>query len=262
MAQCDDGMFGPFEKPAEATQPTERSENCDKHGEFTSYWFKTGQFWSTCPTCLEERRQRQEEALRQREHAERIARLLLDAAIPARFAKKGFEHFRVDSDEQHRVLETLRKYVAEFPANLRAGRCLILCGPVGTGKTHLACALLKELAHAVHEVRYATAAQIVRFLRETWRKDSRETEEEVIEWLARFELLVIDELGVQFGSDAERLQLFEVLNARYNKQRPTMLVGNVNGEDLKACIGERSVDRMRENGGLLLILSGVSWRAR
>jgi DNA replication protein DnaC len=163
MAQCDDGIFGAFEKPATATiQPAERSENCDKHGEFTSYWFKIGQFWSMCPTCREERRQREEEASRQRQHAEKIAYLPRDAAIPARFAGKGFEHFQVDSDEQGRMLETLRKYVAEFPTNLRAGRCLILCGPVGTGKTHLACALLQELARAGHKVRYATAAQIVR----------------------------------------------------------------------------------------------------
>ena len=59
-------------------------------------------------------------------------------------------------------------------------------------------------------------------------------------------LLVIDEIGVQYGTDSEQTILFDVLDKRYRDMRPTILLTNQNTIGLKAFIGERAFDRLTE----------------
>lgn len=59
-------------------------------------------------------------------------------------------------------------------------------------------------------------------------------------------LLVIDEIGVQFGSEAEKIILFEIINERYEAMKPTILISNLSQQELGAYVSERIVDRMRE----------------
>jgi DNA replication protein DnaC len=62
-------------------------------------------------------------------------------------------------------------------------------------------------------------------------------------------LLIIDEIGVQFGSPFETNLMFDILNERYEKLRPTLLLSNLTAPEIKAFLGERIYDRLREDGG-------------
>jgi DNA replication protein DnaC len=53
------------------------------------------------------------------------------------------------------------------------------------------------------------------------------------------------------GTEAERLQLFEVIDRRYALSRPTVLLSNLVPGDIKAAVGERSYDRLREGAKML-----------
>ena len=59
-------------------------------------------------------------------------------------------------------------------------------------------------------------------------------------------MLVLDEIGVGHGSNAEHVQLFEVLDLRYKLERPTVLLSNLTTTALKAALGDRVYDRLRE----------------
>ena len=61
-------------------------------------------------------------------------------------------------------------------------------------------------------------------------------------------LLIIDEVGVQFGTEAERTQLFGIIDERYREQRPSILLTNLGLDDSKSFIGARAYDRLRECG--------------
>ena len=74
------------------------------------------------------------------------------------------------------------------------------------------------------------------------------------------DLLILDEVGVQFGSDAEKLILFEIINTRYQDMKPTILISNLTLVELGKYIGERVVDRMREGGGAILSFDWDSYR--
>ncbi len=74
------------------------------------------------------------------------------------------------------------------------------------------------------------------------------------------DLLILDEVGAQLGTDWERLMLFKIVNERYKAQLPTIIVSNIDASGLADYLGERIVDRMREGGGMTLVLDWPSYR--
>ncbi len=256
----------------EQQEPTERTETCRRHGEFTSHRSFHGRGfldrpvyrWSSCPKCKEEWEQAKadSQARVEREWQEkRIAACIEGAKIPLRFKGKTFDSFQAETDEQRMTLEACRRYVDEFKDNLQAGRCLVLCGTVGSGKTLLASAILYALASKGAKVLYITVAELLRMLRSSWGDRAKESEVEILDRLSRLDLLVLDEVGVQYGSEAEKVQLFDVINGRYNAVRPTIVISNLDIAGITAYLGERAVDRLCENGGRMLVFTGKSWRA-
>jgi DNA replication protein DnaC len=243
----------------------ERSETCPQHGEFTARKLSFGgkdYGWTTCLKCEHEKNEAEHKLEVQRHREAVIFRCMADADIPVRFKTKTLENFEVLDEDQRIGLASARSYVTDFPANLKAGRGLVLCGTTGRGKTHLGCGIARALAETGRHVRYTTARDLIRALRDTWRRDSLTTETELLSQLRDLDLLVLDEVGVQFGSDAERVQLFDVINGRYGAQRPTLVISNLDLAGLRENLGERVVDRLRENDGRALVFTGKSWRAR
>jgi len=75
-----------------------------------------------------------------------------------------------------------------------------------------------------------------------------------------WDLLVLDEVGVQFGTETENLVLFRILNRRYEDMKPTILVSNVEIGKLTEFVGERVIDRLCEGGGGILEFTWESAR--
>ena len=66
--------------------------------------------------------------------------------------------------------------------------------------------------------------------------------------------------SVQFGSDAEKLLLFDVLNERYERRKPTLMLSNLTAQEVAAYLGERVMDRLREDGGEVVVFDWASHR--
>lgn len=212
--------------------------------------------WSRCPTCAE-REQREAEELER----SKAARRRVDAIkIPPKFTTATFDSFETPTQETKRAREIVAAYAHNFATNQKIGRSLVLIGEVGTGKTHLACALLRFVAIAGFSARYRTSFDVIRELRQSWSDSDAPSETRVLEWLTEPALLVIDEVAAAYGSDAERAQLGDLIDLRYRNMRPTVVVSNGDIEDLNRCLGPRAVDRLRDEGGYLITLTGKSWR--
>jgi len=224
----------------------DRAEQCDKHGPFTSRHICTT-IWSKCPICSAEMKAAEDadaEVRAKREQARRTERMLGRAAIPERFVGRSFDNFKADTDGQRRALTIARDFSQRLTSDSLRGEGLIMSGLPGTGKSHLAAAILQ--AAFPRDVLYATALDVVRMVRETWRKDSEQSERQVLRKLGDLDLLVIDEIGVQYGTEGEQTILFDVLDLRYRDMRPVILLTNQNSEGLKTYLGERTFDRLRE----------------
>lgn len=139
---------------------------------------------------------------------------------------------------------------------------LILSGPVGVGKSHLAKAALWEAATALVRGRYLTMAGF-----DHWSKDfeaAPELKERRRDALWAVKRLVIDDVGSgnREGSAFVKERLTEALDGRYRLGVPTLLTTNLTEEEaIVAEVGIRSWDRLKENGALVHV-PGVSMRRR
>ncbi len=184
-------------------------------------------------------------------------------AIPDRFMGCTLDNWRADAPPQVQALAACAGFVEAFDENFAVGRSAMLLGTVGTGKTHLGTAMLqaviREHAHDGLRGLYATAGSIIRDVKATFGNRGR-TEADVYADLIRPDLLVIDEVGVQHGTDFERQVLFEVINGRYERIKPTIVVSNLGVTELRQCLGDRAVDRLRDKSGIVVVFRWASAR--
>ena len=223
-----------------------------------------------CPTCKQELLDEREaaETIRALEQASQRQRryfeaLVEGAAIPPRFQDRSFENHHPPTEAAKKIHTICKQYAEEFPTNRKLGRGLIFCGNAGTGKSHLACAIANFIIreHKLSAV-FMKVAKAIRTVKDTYRSSADKTEQEAINWFKLPDLLILDEVGVQFGTEAEKYILFEIINERYEQLKPTLLLSNLALEALTQYTGERVIDRMKENGGRLLVFDWKSHRGK
>ena len=137
---------------------------------------------------------------------------------------------------------------------------LILAGTVGTGKSHIACGLLRGWIEQLRKPGYyTTASEYARDIRSTWNRDSEVTERAVMRRPIEAPLLVLDDLGAGKAQDVELLQ--ELICARYDDEAMGTLIVSTNlaPKVWAQTFGERVTDRLRE-GATLFEMTGQSLR--
>ena len=237
-------------------------EICVTHGDFESRNV-FGKVWTGCPICAahaQAERDREEEEKASVERHRVWQRKLRNAGIPERFRDRTLESYRVTCDGQRLALNFAKAYADGFDDVLKAGRGAIFCGSPGTGKNHLAIGIGLQVMAQNKIVQYTTVQRMMRSIKDAWRKDSVLSESDVIDALVEPDLLIIDEIGVQYGSKFEQDQIFDILNERYEKRRPVLLLSNLTKDEVKAFLGERIYDRLREDGGQAISFKWESYR--
>jgi DNA replication protein DnaC len=198
---------------------------------------------------------------RAQRQAERSMNALIAAGITPRFSGCTFDTYRADAAEQHRALADCCSYAEQFGENYRVGRSLILTGNVGTGKTHLASAIVRTVVADGASALILPAGDVIAIARASMMPGSGYTDRDVVLHLGGLDLLVIDEVGAQKGSEYELGLLHSIIDRRYQAVLPTVLVSNLAREGLKGFIGERAIDRLRQNGGKAVGFTWSSMRA-
>lgn len=243
-----------------------REAVCAEHGPYESRgrMVLKREHWTSCPACAQARADAEEAERLARQAAlerARIAQAIGEAGIPARFQGRTFETFVADTDSKRRALTIARDFAEGFKTNARTGAGLVLTGLPGTGKSHLAASILLYLINHGQLVQYLTCMAMIRAVRDTWRRDSERSEKQILRLLGEeLDLLVLDEIGVQYGTEGEQTVLFEVLDRRYAAMRPTVLITNQNKDGLKTFVGDRVFDRLVETSRLV-VFDWPSYRA-
>lgn len=242
----------------------EKESACEKHGEFKSIItvINKREYATGCPTCVEMEAKEAEKKRRAEEVAERISRMIGRSGLPKRFLDRTFDNYREETPGQIEAKSKSKSYADSFEEKLSTGGGLIFVGAPGTGKTHLAAAIANQVMRSLRTVIFTTALKAIRDVKNTYSRDSQKTEQDVIESYALPDLLILDEIGVQRGTDTEQMILFEIINERYENFRPTILMSNLTLSEIKAYLGERNIDRMREGGGDLVAFDWDSYRTK
>ena len=213
----------------------------------------------TCNTCVERKIEdagKAAEEKKARELQRQLDAAMKNAAIAPRFKDKTLGNWIAKTPAQKQVMIEVQAFL-EAPWECTG---LIFSGSPGTGKNHLACAIAKYFILNLRKSALVTTAfKIIRAIKATW--NGAGDEGKVLERFADIDLLVIDEIGVQFGSDTEIMYLSEIINDRYEREKPTILISNKTPEEICTYLGDRIIDRFRD-GGHILVFDWESHRGK
>lgn len=191
----------------------------------------------------------------------KVGGMMMRSGIPARYRDATFDRYVIrDNPDQASVVSAVRMFAASDAISWRS---LVLFGSPGTGKTHLAVAAMIEMMSRGRTAKYISCPNLVdRFLRSR-SFSSGVTREEILAEMVVPDILVIDEIGLvgSVGVDDQMLAtIYDVVNARYNEMRPIIVCSNGTPSEMRMVLGDRVVERLRENGGRILKMDWVSYR--
>jgi len=187
----------------------------------------------------------------------------------------------IDFPERHRAHTELvgDEWTATYQKALQtANECGIvaLIGGRGTGKTQMAWQIAKNVKlQNVNTVNYdsgfskainrpaiyRTAMDIFLELRSTYAPKAEKTEWQLMKEYENAALLVIDEINVTTGNNFEDLKMTAIMDKRYQRLRPTILIGNVDLQQFSDRMGKSVINRIEEDG-IILSCNWPSYRTK
>ncbi|MEO7970394.1 MAG: ATP-binding protein [bacterium] len=149
----------------------------------------------------------------------------LDAArIPPRFRQCSFHNYFPKHESQYFAHSFASRLVDEYPA-VETG--LLLMGPVGVGKTHLAISVLRDLIEKKGvSCLFYESGSLLKAIQDSYNPISQTSETRVLAPVYQAEVLVLDELGASVPTNWVRDTLYQIINTRYNNNRLTIFTTN------------------------------------
>lgn len=140
-----------------------------------------------------------------------------------------FENADEDTDKE--IIKKTKNYVKHFEEMRKDNVGLLLYGNVGSGKTYIACSIANAIiTEYSYNVKMRNFAQILNDLQKGGFTLDRN---EYIEQITNPALLILDDFGIERNTEYALEQIYNVINARYLKARPTIITTNLNFKDIE-----------------------------
>lgn len=159
------------------------------------------------------------------------------------FPESDMQHWTFDNAEDCKIISAAKRYVDNFQQFKDNGKGLLLYGGVGTGKTFAAACIVNAL---IDMGKPCLITNFTRVLNTLWGIDEKQA---YIDSLNKFDLLVLDDLGIERQSEYVQEQVFNVIDSRYRARLPLIITTNLQLEEIvsPANVGNgRIYDRVLE----------------
>ena len=144
--------------------------------------------------------------------------------VPRRYSECHFNSYAPGNPTQSQAVRYAMKFTQEFPA---VDQGLLLMGPVGVGKTHLAVSILKGLTErGGFSCLFCEFGSLLKEIQDSYNPVSKSTELKVLSSVYETDVLVLDELGATIPTDWVRDTMYQIINKRYNDRKLTILTTN------------------------------------
>src|SRR5581483_9727735 len=171
--------------------------------------------------------------------------LLAAARIPKRYEHCELSEFDTHYEgchaSQQKALLEAHSFVEHYPVESTG---LLLIGPIGVGKTHLAVGIMKELIlkKGIPSLFY-DYRELLKEIQNSYNDSVKATELDVLRPVFETEVLVLDELGAVKPTEWVWDTVSLILNTRYNDNRTTIITSNFENKPAGALAGARGATR-------------------
>lgn len=165
--------------------------------------------------------------------------------------------FEQDDGRNRDITAACKRYVKKFREMYELGAGILFMGDVGTGKSFMACAIANALLDDLFSVGVTNLPRLINSLQ------SLENRQKTIDELARFQLLVIDDLGVERDTSYSLEQVYNIIDTRARSGKPLIVTTNLTLNEInnpQTTMHARIYDRILEMCPIQLKINGKSRR--
>ena len=177
--------------------------------------------------------------------ARRHSKAILAAGIPERFIDADFSNFVAQDARANRLRDVMYAYTQDFDNQRQLRPGFLFIGNPGTGKSHLSCAIAQELICQGRTAVYESLSSLTVRIRHSYDDDATESTDSIIKTLVNVDFLILDEIDLHGASDTDYINLFEIINGRWErKNAPTLACSNRPLDRLNRDLDERITSRI------------------
>lgn len=165
-----------------------------------------------------------------------------ELVLSAKFQQRSFETFKI-TDKNREAFEICKEYADKFEKFTPYG--LLLMGTVGTGKTHLAAAIVRVAIRKGIPTAFVKVPQLLEEIKAGYGGNGQESKQ-LQDKVKTRRLVVLDDLGAEKITDWTLDRMYQIIDSRYSQELPTIITTNCKHQELEDHVGKRAYDRILE----------------
>jgi len=171
-----------------------------------------------------------------------IQDILSRKGVPPRYINCSFSNFKVPPGRASAL--TSARTVATSPLHSQG---IFLTGPNGTGKTHLAVSILRQtLLRYTDSCRFIKIPLLLFEVKQAFKSNSYDSEDLLIKRFLNYDLLVLDEIGVEKATPWALQTLYLIIDGRSTHLKKTVFTSNLTLQDIEDNLDARFASRIVE----------------